>query len=330
MSRMETIVARDDFLDRNYLSSEFRVPVTLLQTNAGSPLATNAIRNDIWDNFSSETYKELPSVGGITWYDPYTGKPNTYVMPGGGRGFTRPASLVSLWSTAPFLLNNSVGRLDPLDPTDPSDLYNPKPGVEERMASFQNSIEQMLWPEKRVHDPVIGGTMPLASNGLPLPSEIARTTQTSYIRVATGFLPDSLQALAGPLGRFVPALVQDGKISIGPIPKGTPVNLLAHLDILGPATDLVGRAEHARTVLELLLKAQHDLNAVAQGPPNQRDQAAASVFANLVAPLLQLSKCPDFIVNRGHYFGTSYLEEEKDRALTDDQKRALIEYLKTF
>ena len=31
----------------------------------------------------------------------------TSSLPGGGRGFTRPASLVSLWSTAPFLQNNS-------------------------------------------------------------------------------------------------------------------------------------------------------------------------------------------------------------------------------
>ena len=33
-------------------------------------------------------------------------------MPAGGRGYTRPPSLVSLWSTAPFLLNNTVGRFE--------------------------------------------------------------------------------------------------------------------------------------------------------------------------------------------------------------------------
>ena len=65
--------------------------------------------DNIWDNFSSQSYKELPSVGTITWYDPYTGEPRTYTMPAGGRGYTRPPSLVSLWSTAPFLLNNTVG-----------------------------------------------------------------------------------------------------------------------------------------------------------------------------------------------------------------------------
>ena len=101
-----------DFLDDNYLSAEFRVPVTLLETNACSPLATNALGGNIWDNFSSQSYKELPSVGEITWYHPYTGEPRSYTMPAGGRGYTRPPSLISLWSTAPFLLNNTVGRFE--------------------------------------------------------------------------------------------------------------------------------------------------------------------------------------------------------------------------
>ena len=60
---MREIVLADDFLDDNYLSTELRVPVTLLETNACSPLATNAIAGNIWDNFSSQSYKDLPSVG---------------------------------------------------------------------------------------------------------------------------------------------------------------------------------------------------------------------------------------------------------------------------
>ena len=44
--------------------------------------------------------------------------------------------------------------------------------------------------------------------------------------------------------------------------------------------------------------------------------------------LLALSKCPDFVVNRGHYFGTSMFKEEP--GLSDADKRALIEFLKTF
>ena len=76
--QMRAIVSAPDFLDGNYLSTEARVPVTLLQTNACSPLATNALAGNIWDNFSSQSYKTLPSVGMITVHDPFTGKPSQY------------------------------------------------------------------------------------------------------------------------------------------------------------------------------------------------------------------------------------------------------------
>ena len=53
--KMTEMVLADDFLTDNYLSTERRIPVTLLQTNACSPLATNALGGNIWDNFSSQT-----------------------------------------------------------------------------------------------------------------------------------------------------------------------------------------------------------------------------------------------------------------------------------
>ena len=63
-------------------------------------------------------------------------------------------------------------------------------------------------------------------------------------------------------------------------------------------------------------------------PQGASDEEANKAFANLVPGLLELSKCPDYVVNRGHYFGTSYFQEEP--GLSDDDKRALIEYIKTF
>lgn len=74
------------------------------------------------------------------------------------------------------------------------------------------------------------------------------------------------------------------------------------------------------------------------------DEQATSVFLTRVDQLLELSKCPDLVVNRGHYFGTDYLEpaeradpalraqaiSERGPGLSDDDKRALIEFLKTF
>jgi hypothetical protein len=309
-NKMRAIVQDKNFLQDNYLSSELRVPVTLLQTNACSPLATNALENNIWDNFSSRTYKDLPSVGTIIVSDPLTGENESYRMPAGGRGFTRPASLVSLWSTAPFLLNNTVGSLEPGSQYGNKDPYSPSPSVENRMKSFNDSIEKMLWPEKREKDPLLGNKI----NG---PSLIDRTTQRSYLRIPSGYIPDEFRGLLSVGNRLFPMLFGEGGIQIGPIPAGTPVNLLANLDMEKMRQD--------PAALKLLLEVKHDLESL---PADATDDQARKVFTNLVPELLKYSKCPDFVVNRGHYFGTNLLPEEPK--LTDEDKWALIEFLKTF
>jgi hypothetical protein len=303
-AKMRDLVLAEDFLQDNFLSADLRVPVTLLQTNACSPLATNAIARDIWDNFSSQTYKDLPSVGSITIYHPVTGAPMPYQMPAGGRGYTRPASLISLWSTAPFLLNNSVGK------------FNPSPSVAARMGSFEDAIEKLLWPEKRERDRVLGDKVP----GI-----MDRTTQTSYLRVPAGYLPDALRELLPPLARVFPWLFTKQGVEIGPIPAGTPVDLVANLKLLSESDDLSERVRHDKRVLALLLKAKRDLKSL---PKGAGDEQARQVFANLVDPLLELSKCPDFVVNRGHYFGTRL--DPEGQPLSDEDKFALIAFLKTF
>ena len=302
--KMRDIVMADDFLKDNYLSTEARVPVTLLQTNACSPLATNALGGNIWDNFSSQSYKDLPSVGTITWYDPMTGEPKQYNMPAGGRGYTRPPSLISLWSTAPFLLNNSVGE------------FHSSPSVDERMKSFQNSIEQMLWPEKRDKDTVLGDK---------IPGRIDRTTQQSYLRVSAGFLPDFLQGSNGFLSKYFPSIFSDEGIQIGPLPKGTPVGLLTNLDLFRDTSGLGERAQRDAEILKLLIDMKRALKQLGDNPS---DEDATRVLSPLVPQMLQFSKCPDLIVNRGHYFGTDKFQEEP--GLSDDDKRALIEFLKTL
>ena len=44
--------------------------------------------------------------------------------------------------------------------------------------------------------------------------------------------------------------------------------------------------------------------------------------------MLAVSKCPDLVVNKGHYFGTDYFKEEP--GLSDADKRALVAVLKRF
>ena len=306
---MLEIVNKPDFLDDNFLSNEVRVPVTLLETNACSPLATNAIAGDIWDNFSSQSYKDLPSVGNVTVHDPYTYQPKEYTMPAGGRGYTRPASLISLWSTAPFLQNNSVGH------------FEPSGSVKDRMSSFDDSIHQMLWPETRQSNPQ--GAMFVTKSGKMAPGWIDTTTEQSRLNVPRGYLPNGLVAIGTPfrglLEKFFPNTFNKEGLSIGPIPKGTPVNLLTNLNV-GP-----DGFDATVPVVKKMIKAFKSL------PPNATDEQVRQVFKPLVPDMLSVSKCTDFVVNRGHYFGTDFLPaSEGEPGLTDDQKKALIAFLKTF
>ena len=297
---MVEMVKAPDFLEDNFLSTERRVPVTLLETNACSPLAANAIAGNIWDNFSSQSYKDLPSVGSVTVYNPVDGTPMDFEMPAGGRGYTRPPSLISLWSTAPFLLNNSVGTFD----------Y--RPSVEGRMASFDDSIGKLLWPERRVKDALQPS----------LPGYVQRTTARSYLRVSYGYLPSPLRVLLG-WTRFLPW--NDGELTIGPIPEGTPVGLLSNLALISEDRSLTARAEYQRELLGVLGSLIGDLKSL---PDGATDAEARAKFGNAVPALMAISKCPDYVVNRGHYFGTDMFTEEP--GLSDDDKLALIEYLKTL
>jgi hypothetical protein len=317
-AQMRRIVQAPDFLQDNYLSTDARIPATLLRTNICSPLATNALAGNIWNDFSSQTYKSLPPVGTVTLRDPFSGEPRPYAMPAGGRGYTRVPSLISVWSTAPFLLNNTVGPFDP------------DPSVDARVRSFQASIEQMLWPERRERDPVLGEK----AGGL-----IDRTTERSTVTVPTGFVPEALQPLQGTLHRWLPWLVEkDGDIVLGPIPKGVPVALLSNLKLRAEGDTLHEKASHVRDVGTLLVELRQALRSA---PANADDDQLRSHFARLREPMMQLSKCPDFVVNRGHYFGTAEFNRqdglsEDERAfgrepeLADEDKRALIAFLKTF
>ncbi|MHB8268845.1 hypothetical protein [Bradyrhizobium sp.] len=313
-AEMRDIVAKPDFLDGNYLSTEARVPVTLLRTNACSPLATNAIRGNIWDNFSSSTYKALPSVGNITVQDPFTAERWQYPMPGGGRGFTRVPSLVSIWSTAPFLLNNRLGP------------FSDDPSVEARMKNFNASIEQLLWPEKRDHEEGFDGT-------------IVRTTERSFLYIPRRSIPGELKNLFDKLpdNPFRRVFDRDGSIKLGPIPKGFPIGLAASYQPSADRGDFKDKAAYAGNFVQLVKSVARNWSSL---DPSD-DAKLLAWTANLRGPLLKMSKCPDYVVNRGHYFGTAQFNEtdglsddEKvfaaETPLNDDDKRALIEFIKTF
>jgi hypothetical protein len=182
-------------------------------------------------------------------------------------------SLIGIWATAPFLHNNALGA------------FTGDPSVAGRMQAFDDGMTRLLWPNKRLDA-----------------ASIARTSQESSIQIPAQYLPLELRPLA--TGDF---------LEIGPIPAGTPVDLLANasLDFSSPV--------QAAKLLKLAAKIQADLLAIRA---QKMDAAAAQQqMRNLAPDLLAISKCPDFVQDRGHYFGAN---------LPDSDKRALIEFLKTF
>ncbi|MGD2115011.1 MAG: hypothetical protein PVG07_08160 [Acidobacteriota bacterium] len=260
------LALRDDFLENNFLSDDRRYPLVsddprfAIGTNAARALATNAVEGHIWERFSSETYKELPSPGTLHLDNPFSGESDIeHEIPAGGPGYYRTPSLISVWATAPLLHNNLLGR------------YTGDPSVAGRMEAFEDAMEKLLWPETRLGK-----------------DSIKVTPRDTVLRFR------SLEV---------------------EVPAGTPVNLLAHIDLreLVRKDALLDRLEQLLEHPERLVRLVEAL----EGRGRYDEELRA-----LVPELLALNQAPDFIEDHGHdsHFGE----------LTDAEKRALIELMKTF
>jgi hypothetical protein len=187
-------VMEPDFLENNFLSNDRRYPLSIIGTNSARAFATNAIGGHIWDNFSSQTYKDLSPPDEIDFYNPLAPADPIRFKPKAkhtGPGYYRVPSLVNIWSSAPFFHNNSLGK------------FNGNPSVQGRMAAFQDAVEKLLWPDRRLGK-----------------DSMLRTQEECTLRLRREFLPEPLQPLAN----------ASGYLEIGHIPKGTPINLIANLE----------------------------------------------------------------------------------------------------
>lgn len=439
-----SVDAEDEFFEDNFLSNELRIPVTLVGTYSGRAMATNAMRGQVWDNFSSESFKELESVGPIRYFNPYVadkgvrkdewGTNDSYSdgRERGGPGYYRPASLISLWATAPYFHNNALG------------MYTHDPSVDGRLRAFDDGIRKLLWKDRRPQyatDPdgerhPHPGDLRIEKSSVAEndPGYIYRLPVDTQLTFAPGFTRPLLEGiLFGNLGRTLGAFVfwflsigfwpilavvfvvvaargrarhvgqlflliailggivltlagaggyggtmlgalmmlgatsvlyvppswlwalvvalgvvgfwlllrrsenrrwprvvfsalaigtvvlgilvhgflngRIGKIDVGPIPRGTPVNLLMSID-----PDKGDKLPGAIVALVQALGTIRQRGLVGE--------QAYAVFADLAGPpLLAASKCPDFVLDRGHWFG---------EALADEDKEALIAFLKTL
>ncbi|ADJ28234.1 hypothetical protein [Nitrosococcus watsonii] len=267
------LVMSDDFLERNFLSDDRRYPLysddpsIAIGTNAARAVASNATEGHVWQNFSSKTYKELPSVGKVALYNPFNAdKPIQYEFPAGGRGYYRTPSLISVWATAPFLHNNMLG------------IYNHDPSVKGRVEAFMDAAEKLLWPEKRLG-----------------PDSIKVTPMDTYLRFR------SLEVR---------------------VPAGTPIKLLANISL----DKVADKKELLKDLKESLKDPTHLVKLVKalKGQEQFDDE-----LKKLVPKLLRYNQIPDFVEDKGH---NTHIcrdpSDEKITCLSDEEKRALIEYLK--
>jgi cytochrome c5 len=257
------LVKSSDFLDKNFLSDDDRYPLVshdsriAIGTNANRALGTNPIEEHLWQNFSSRTFKQLPPPGAMTLENPFNEKkPINFPITHGG--YYRTPSLINVWATAPFFQNNSLG------------VFTGDPSVQGRMTAFNDAVEKLLWPEKRLGK--------------------------KSIRV-TGADSD--------------LNIRDIAIRI---PAGTPVDLLANINVLQAITlpEVMDEFKRLQRNPDLLVKLVHAFQNTGQYD---------SELETFVPELLRLSQSPDLIEDHGHLFGTT---------LPNDQKHALIEYMKTF
>jgi hypothetical protein len=117
----------------------------------------------------------------------------------------------------------------------------------------------------------------------------------------------------------------DVGVRIGPLPVGMPINLLAGVELASETPAWPDRIKHTMNLICGLWNVKGSWVSYATASnPAEKDKA----LVGLQNELRSLDKCPDYVVNRGHYFGTDQFKEEP--GLNDADKEALIAFLKTF
>ena len=167
-----------------------------------------------------------------------------------------------------------------------------------------------------------------------------RTTEQSFVQIPKRSVPVELQNLVGslPAKPFGQLFDKDGNFNLGPIPKGFPINIAANFqsryDI--PFGKRLG---HDIAMTQLAFEAARNWPSL----DLSKDATILAWASKLRMPLRRAAQMSRFrgTQNRGHYFGTDgfnatdgLTDDEKafgkEPALSDDDKRALVGYLKTF
>lgn len=119
------------------------------------------------------------------------------------------------------------------------------------MRSFQDGVEKLLWPERR---PGFGS--------------VYRTTEQSWLVLDTRYLPDPAAGALRLKGVIEPSA--DG-LRLGPIPKGTPINLLANIH-----AELTFDPRRLIQLVDVLFETKYALREMRQGAAQHRQNGRSA------------------------------------------------------
>jgi hypothetical protein len=158
---------------QDWLGNDQRTPYQEIGVNRCRALHSNNLRGHIWAELSSETYHEsepqgtlprtlnplLPAIGGMEAF-------GTRYTVDGGRGYMRNVSLLSVWSSAPLLHNNSLG------PYLVRDDGLPDYSVKARVEVFEAAMQLLLMSDDPAVTPHRELVSTVAPNDIGVPTRV--------------------------------------------------------------------------------------------------------------------------------------------------------------
>jgi hypothetical protein len=315
-SSQENVTANTDFhatdpADRtrrlDFLSNEKPIFASRVGTNSARAMHSNHMTSRVWDQYASREIKERAADPAVL-----------EVMKGGGRGYYRPPTLLSVWAYAPFMANNAMGPEVCGKPSDSGiDFYsspyadendrlvaNPPacvkfdPSVNGRYELFKQSMDQLLNPAKRGRkvnlldrDIIIDLVSNVKLKDIEIESISLKLPKDSpAVMINSLRYKDMIQDMV--LADRNPAKLDEKYAGI--LTPARIAELKAGLDRLRPAFAVSGR----QVIVDITQ------------PPGQA-AFIQSFYSNVLGR----------VENSGHTFG---------ERLTDDEKKALIAFLATL
>jgi hypothetical protein len=146
---------------QDWLGNDERIPFGIIGTNMCRALHDNHNKGHIWEEFSSETYKQSAAAGSVKQVFNRVipligGLPFGERKIDGGAGYMRNISLLSVWATAPFLHNNAIGEVTFL--SDGSPDYT----LSGRIKQFEMAFDELMMSD----NPKVSPSRPQKITGL--------------------------------------------------------------------------------------------------------------------------------------------------------------------